>query len=190
MPTFSSASSPLLPRRTAERTIDRGIKRGKATLRTPPRSRLYTRTDAIGAVAEWSEAVDRADWTGRSSATDRRVRAAFGLIALKLGKVRFSASYRQIAEEAGVSVSSVNAALNRGLGGFVRRIRSGSRVQASSSEWQLVTRTLFANSRAFRYGKNPECSQNACLLTVPITTSGTAGLMVGASTARSLWAKA
>ena len=139
--------------RHAERTVERGIKRGKQTPRTPTRSRLYTRTDAIGAVAEWWEAVDRAECTERSSATDLRILAGFGLIALRLGKIRFSASYRQIAEEAGVSVSSVNAALDRGLHGFVRRLRSGSRVQASSSEWLLVTRTRFANSSAFRYGE-------------------------------------
>ena len=139
--------------RHAERTIVRGLDRGKRTPRTPPRSRLYTRTDAIGAVAEWWETVERAEWTGRSSATDLRVLAGFGLIALRLGKIRFTASYRQLAEEAGVSVSSVNAALNRGLLGFVRRERSGSRIQASSSEWRLVARTRFANSSAFRYGE-------------------------------------
>ena len=88
---IDAANNRGMNRRKAERTIERGIARGKRTPRTPTRSRLYTRTDAISAVAEWWEAASRVDWTGRSSATDRRVLAAFGLIALRLGKVRFSA---------------------------------------------------------------------------------------------------
>jgi len=108
----------------------------------------------MAAVVEWWEVVNQAEWTARTSANDLRVLAGFRAIALKLGRVRFTASYRQIAEEAGVSVSSVHSALKRGLQGFVQQVRRGSRVEVeNSTEWLLVARTRLTNSSAFRYGE-------------------------------------
>jgi hypothetical protein len=140
-------------RRLAERTNERGVGRGKTTPRTPPPPRPYTRTDGRGEVIEWWEAVGRAEWTGRAAATDLRILAGFGLIGLRLGKTRFTASYRQLAEEAGVWVGTVHKTLERGLEG-VHRVRSASRALGTSSEWQLVARHAHVgNSSAFRYGE-------------------------------------
>lgn len=140
-------------RRLAERTVERGIDRGKRTPRTPPPPRPYTRTDGRGEVIEWWEAIGRADWTEPTASSDLRILAGFGLIAMRLGKVRFSASYRQISEEAGVWVGTVHKTLKRGLAG-VHRVRSGSRVLGTSSEWQLTGRhARLGNSSASRYGE-------------------------------------
>ena len=139
--------------RLAERTIERGVGRGKTTPRTPPPPRPYTRTDGRGEVIEWWESLGRSDWTERTAATDLRVLAAFGLIGLRLGKIRFRASYRQLAEEGGIWVGTVHKTLKRGLVG-VHRVRSGSRALGTSSEWQLVARQARnGNSSALRYGE-------------------------------------
>ncbi|MBA2365815.1 MAG: hypothetical protein H0V77_05120 [Actinobacteria bacterium] len=139
----------------ARRTIERGLERGKSTPRgAPNRPRIYARSDATAAVVAWWESVNLGEWTARTSATDLRVLAGFNLIARRLGRVRFTASYRQIAEDAGVSVSSVHSALERGLQGFVHQVRRGSRVEVEhSTEWLLVARTRLTNSSAFRYGE-------------------------------------
>ena len=127
--------------REAERTIRDGISAGRTTPRFPvSRTPLYNRNDATVATIMWLEAVEKAPWTTRSSANDLRVLAAFGILSLRQGKVRFSASYRQISEEAGVSVGTVHAALKRGLKGFVRRVHRGDRFQAISATWQLIPR--------------------------------------------------
>ena len=127
--------------RESERTIGDGIDTGRTTPRSPVgRAKLTNRNEANEATILWWETVGRAAWTERSSANDLRVLAAFGILSLRQGKVRFSASYRQISEEAGVSVGTVHAALNRGLKGFVRRVERGNRLQGTSSTWQLVPR--------------------------------------------------
>ena len=148
--------------RESERTIRDGINKGRTTPRTPGARRTnYNRNDALVATVEWWEAVGRAAWTSPSSATDLRVLSAFRTISLRQGKVRFSASYRQIAEEAGVHLSTVQAALKRGLKGYVRRVRNGHRIQGTSSEWQLIPRTRFGVHLMPRTS-NPNVRKNAC----------------------------
>ena len=125
--------------REAERTIRDGISAGRTTPRTPGSRRTnYNRNDATVATIMWWEAVGQAAWTERSSANDLRVLAAFGILSLRQGKVRFPASYRQIAEEAGISVSTVHSSLRRGLKGFVRLVQKGGRFETTSSVWQLI----------------------------------------------------
>ena len=125
--------------REAERTIRDGVSAGRTTPRFPvSRAPLYNRNDATVATIMWWEAVEKAPWTTRSSANDLRVLSAFGILSLRQGKVRFSASYRQIAEEAGISVSTVHSSLRRGLKGFVRRVQKGGRFETTSSVWQLI----------------------------------------------------
>jgi hypothetical protein len=131
--------------REAERTIRDGINKGRTTPRRPGGRRTnYSRNDATVATIIWWETVGQATWTSPSSATDLRVLAAFRTISLRQGKVRFSASYRQISEEAGVHLSTVQAAFKRGLKGYVRRVEKGHRIQGTSSEWQLIPRTRFS----------------------------------------------
>ena len=143
--------------REAERTIRDGINKGRTTPRKPGGRRTnYNRNDAIVATVEWWEAVGQTSWNERSSATDLRVLSAFAAISLRQGKVRFSASYRQIAEEAGVHLSTVQAALRRGLKGYVRRVRKGHRIQGTSSEWQLIAKT--------RFGVHGLCQEQATLM--------------------------
>ena len=152
--------------REAERTISDGIDEGRTTPRTPGGRRTnYNRNDALVATVEWWEAVGQAAWTERSSATDLRVLAAFRAISLRQGRVRFSASYRQISEEAGVHLSTVHAAFRRGLKGYVKRVQKGHRIQGTSSQWQLIPRT--------RFGEHGLCQEQATLMfgktRVPIT---------------------
>jgi len=130
-----------MDKRKAERTISRGMDRGRTTPRgAPDRPRLYNRADAVVATTVWWESVQRGPWTGRSAANDLRVLAGFRTIALRRGRIRFTASYRQIAEESGVVVGTVTKAVKRGLNGYVHRVKRGSRLQGTSTEWQLVTK--------------------------------------------------
>jgi len=153
--------------RKAERTMQRGIDRGRATPRSPRRAAIYNRNDATVALVEWCEAVGRGEWTERSSGTDLRVLAGFGLIAKKVGKLRFSASHRQIAEEAGVSVSSVRCALRRGLHGYVFRVNYGNRVQGTASKWQLVTKQARTNDHSLSLGEEQRLVAGARALDLP-----------------------
>ena len=69
-------------------------------------------------------------------ATTKRILAAFGLLALELGKVSFAASYRQIAELAGVSVGTV-AKHQQHFARWVYPVAKGSRFQGTSTTWRL-----------------------------------------------------
>lgn len=127
--------------RKALRTIERGLERGKSTPRgAPNRPRLYNRSDAMASVVEWWESVNQGEWTARTSANDLRVLAGFRAIALRRGRIRFTASHRQIAEESGVVVGTVTKAVKRGLNGYVHRVKRGSRLQGTSTEWKLITK--------------------------------------------------
>jgi hypothetical protein len=140
----------------ARRHIRRGILKGREKPRYPTKTAaLYSRNDATVAVVTWWEAVERHEWTGRTSATDLKVLAGIKALSLKIGRIRFSASYREISEEAGVSLSTVCSALRRGLRGFVLQVDKGNRALAQSSEWQLITQnTRLTNSSDLRYGQS------------------------------------
>lgn len=148
--------------REARNHIRRGILKGRAKPRYPTRTAaLYTRNDATVAVVTWWEAVERHKWTGRTAATDLKVLAGFKALSLKIGKIRFAASYREISEEAGVSLSTLCSALKRGLGGFVLQADKGNRVLAHSSQWQLITKNVpLTNSSDLRYRQSSRVFAN------------------------------
>ncbi len=73
---------------------------------------------------------------GGGAGPTKRILAAFGLLALELGKVSFAASYRQIAELAGVSVGTV-AKHQQHFARWVYPVAKGSRFQGTSTTWRL-----------------------------------------------------
>lgn len=155
--------------REARNHIRRGILRGRAKPRYPTKTAaLYTRNDVTVAVVTWWEAAERHEWTGRTSSTDLKVLAGFKALSLKIGKIRFAASYREISEEAGVSLSTVCSALKRGLGGFVLQADKGNRVLAHSSQWQLITKNVpLTNSSDLRYRQSSRVFVNRPLVSNP-----------------------
>ena len=150
---FDAAMLRHMNHREARNHIRRGILKGRAKPRYPTKTAaLYTRNDVTVAVVTWWEAVEGHEWTGRASSTDLKVLAGFKALSLKIGKIRFAASYREISEEAGVSLSTICSTLDRGLGGFVLRVNKGNRALAHSSHWQLITKNVpLTNSSDLRY---------------------------------------
>jgi len=79
--------------------------------------------DARIEVHKISEAASRATWSGRTGSTDHAVLEALIAIALKIGRLEFTASHRQIAETAKFACPAVRRALRRleAAGWFKRR---------------------------------------------------------------------
>lgn len=123
----------------ADRQVRRGLERGRCKPRRAPAGgrMLQDATDARDKVLAWWEAVESRSWTGRGTVTTLRLLAAFGLLAMKAGKMRLSESQRQVAEAAGVDHRTVGRHRHR-LSPFVRVVEHGSRVSGKVTTWQLV----------------------------------------------------
>jgi hypothetical protein len=123
----------------AARQVRRGIERGATTPRKAPTDGRMLRDagDARDRLVAWWEAVEAHHLTGRGATTTMRLLAAFGLLAMRAGKMRVSESHRQLAEAAGVNSGTV--ARHRGrLAPFVRVVERGNRATGKPTTWQLV----------------------------------------------------
>lgn len=123
----------------ARRAVRRGLDRGAAKPRTAPDTQgLSSRGEAVAAVCGWWERVQAGVPADRRTPNTLRIAAAFALQACAAGRVDVSASYRQIAEAAGVSVGTVAGHLPR-LDPFLRVVEAGSRQTGVPTVWRLRT---------------------------------------------------
>jgi hypothetical protein len=141
--------------RDAERTILRGLKRGKQSPRRAPQSAgLRDHLDALEEIERWWRSVLVFEWSGRRGAMALRILRGFRDIAIQARKVRISASVRQVAEVAGVGRQTVSA-YRYDLSPFLRVVSRGSRIDGSSTVWQLIPRSVSNTDRpeAIRTGE-------------------------------------
>ena len=83
--------------------------------------------DARIEVHKISEAASRAAWTGQSGSTDRAVLEALVAIGVRLGRVEFPVSHRELAEKSKISRRTVGKALARlHAAGWVTKQRGGA----------------------------------------------------------------
>jgi hypothetical protein len=129
-----------LPEKKARYNVRRGLEEGKLhPVTAAERRRLYSRGDALAYIVEWAEALEAQEWTGRTASRSLRLLWTYFMFAMKAGKVEFVASFRQIAEVAGVSVGTV-AGGRKGLDGWVHIKRRGNRATGEPTTWKLVQR--------------------------------------------------
>jgi hypothetical protein len=140
--------------REVERTVRDGIDRGKTTPRkAPDKRKLQSAAEARGAAIEWW---DRAQ-TINCHTCRRILGGGFFQAALGAGKLTLSETYRQLAERAGVSASTV-CAHRKHWRAFVRRVSKANRWQKnSSSVWQLGVYPTGRNARALTNTPVGEC---------------------------------
>lgn len=138
------------------RQVSRGIDKGRTHSRKASSTGVTTKAETLAEVVAWWEAVRLAPPTGRTAGTTLRILAGFHHLALSAGKLRISESYREIAEAAGVSVSTVHAR-RADWAPWVRRVSRGRalRFTGSRTTWQLVSKPGRAttNSPASPEGK-------------------------------------
>jgi DNA-binding CsgD family transcriptional regulator len=130
------------PRREAERVVRDGLARGRTTPKRAPENTLAIKNWAKAQlrVLEWWQGVD-------ARGSSLRILWAFGAVAFSAGKTRFELSYRQIAEIAGVSASTV-AARRHEWGRYVRQVKRGDRFRGTRTTWQLVSREVTKSNSA------------------------------------------
>jgi hypothetical protein len=138
------------------RQVARGIAKGRTRPRKAPSTGVTTKAEALAEIVAWWEAIHLAPPTGRTAGTTLRILAGFHHLALGAGKLRISQSYREIAEAAGVSVSTV-VARRPEWSRWVRLVSRGraTRFTGSRTTWQLVTKPgrAITNSPASPEGK-------------------------------------
>ena len=154
------------------RTVEQGLRRGEESAREAPSSGSMVRdaSDArLRLLAMLTLAQrDQARWAGVTGGTDLKVLVGLATLAVHAGKLRLGASYRQIAEAAGVSIGSLRRALGSLEGRFIRRVHlAGPFRRADRSVFQFVTPVEFLDvllgvtseqAGGSSYGEGRQCS--------------------------------
>lgn len=123
----------------AEKHVRRGMDRGMLNPRVLRELRsgrhIEDRDDALRVIAEWYDALD-------ARGSQRRICTAIGARCLRDEFITVRMSFRSIAEEAGVSLGTVQRHAPR-IGRWVRVTSKGKRFAASenATEWRLVLRS-------------------------------------------------
>jgi hypothetical protein len=154
-----------LPASDAERQVRRGLERGRRRPRVaPPHAPSLTNaTEARMAVVAWWADVESREWNGRAGSTSLRILAGWRDLMLKAGRVQATASYRQVAGAAGVSLSTV---VNRKADWlpFVALVKKGNRLTGAASVWKLKraranrSHTPIGTASDLFVGARPSCN--------------------------------
>lgn len=113
------------------RCVRDGLRRGQRQPRSAPASETMIR-NASDARVRLSALIGHAHarpqrWTGVEGATQLRVLTGLVSLGLRAGKVRITASYREIAEASGVGLGAVRNAIAALEGEWTRVVRFGNR---------------------------------------------------------------
>ena len=124
-----------IPMGDIQRSIAWGAKKGALEPRVAP-VRDFEPLDISERrlqIQDWYNQV----WESGLPAREKKTAYAIAALALRLGKTRFSASYRQLAEEMNISYPMVGK-LTKGLGGFLLINAKGNRIKGTATTWQLA----------------------------------------------------
>jgi DNA-binding transcriptional ArsR family regulator len=125
-----------LPPSDAKRQVTRGLERGYTNPRVAPeRFTFETATDVKVAILTWWGQVSGHGWNGRWRNTSLRILAGWRDLTERVGKVELQASFRQIVQGSGVSISTV-VAHRSDWSKFVRQTKKGNRVTGEASTWK------------------------------------------------------
>lgn len=126
-----------LERSDAERQVSRGIEKGRLNPRSAPKDgRMVSGSVECREIAlAWSQAVTESD----ADPTTKAILLVIGRECIEHGRVETNQSFRQVAELAGVSVSTVHRIAEQ-VDDWVRVIRAGHGPK-TCTKWRLRSRT-------------------------------------------------
>lgn len=171
-----------IPLGDIKRSLLWGSKKGMANPRVAPlnMSEPADINDRRIQIHDWYNQV----WNSDLGASEKRTAYILAAMALRLGKTRFSASHRQLAEEMNTSFSIVSK-LTKSLGGFLLINAKGNRIQGTATTWQLAidgTPLTGFEGVTVDTGRRPNSSEKDRLQSIiPPTPSGTTELVSQAS---------
>jgi hypothetical protein len=120
------------------RTVNRGLDAGRREPRraSPNPKMLRSKVDAVLVALDLWDDMVQFPWQGASGARDLKLLTAFVMRSMAIGKVQFTYSVRQWAEDAGVSRALVSKRAMH-LQPWIRRIQQGKTAFGQPAEWKL-----------------------------------------------------
>lgn len=130
-----------IPHQDIERAIARGFAKGvERPAPQPNPAKHVDRHETLAELVEWwSRAFNDPKYQSAKGATTRRILAAFFLCATKAGNTHIEESYREIAENAGVSLGTIRNH-RKLITPWVTPISVSNKFSTKRSTWQINTR--------------------------------------------------